>query len=347
MPLLLTSHPLQLFACARSAADPQWNSWKLKNSTCRPPPPKRYPKFEQRLDLAKGVVTLKSGAVVVSIYADWHHDVTRVKVTITDGSKFSAKIYSQNWRNASRPIVGGELQPLNACPGEFGHPENVTRKADTTVLPKGPELLWYRRNPARTIVQATMEQQLLPQAALHNKATGKQLDILSNNTFGVLVQAAGATRLSKLDGSGGTALQTTAKSSTLELMVSANVEQTASAEVWEAQVRAKAASAATLSFDDALTAHAAHWAKIWARSWMDTGAEFGSEAYNQTLGIALGRYVNLCQGRGKTPTHFTGGIFFQAHIDGFDYDYRTWSAPYCEWRLCAVLLLRFIACSSC
>ena len=263
----------------------------------------------------------------MSIFADWHHDVIRVKVTSTDDSKFSAKIYSQNWRNVSRPIVRGEIQPIGACLGEFGVPANITRQQDTTVQTQAPELMWYRRNPERTIVQATMEQQLLPQSALYNQQTGKQLDILANNTFGVLVQAAGASRFSKLDNIGN-ALHTVSPESSLELQISANVEQTTSVAVWQDHLRAKAAAAAKVSFNDALTAHAAHWAAIWARSWMDTGAQPGSEAYNQSLGIALGRYVNLCQGRGKTPTHFTGGIFFDAHISGYDYDYRSWGAAY-------------------
>jgi hypothetical protein len=176
-------------------------------------------------------------------------------------------------------------------------------------------------------VQATMEQQLLPQSALHNQETGKQLDILANNTFGVLVQAVGASRLSKVS-SNGNALKTIAPESCLELQIVAHVDQTTSAALWEQQVRGKATGAANVSFNDALTAHATHWGAIWARSWMDTGAQSGTEAYNQSLGIALGRYVNLCQGRGKTPTHFTGGIFYDAHIGGNDYDYRSWGAAY-------------------
>ena len=278
--------------------------------------------------MEEGLVTLQSANVIVSIFADWHHDVIRVRVNSTDGSVFSARVYSQNWRNVSRPIAGGELQPLGACLGEFGVPTSITRRQDTTVATQAPELLWFRRNPERTIVQATMEQQLLPQSALHNEQTGKQLDILANNTFGVLVQAAGASRLTSANSGDANALRTVAPESLLELQISANVEQTTSAEVWQEHIRAKAAAAAQVSFNDALTAHAEHWARIWARSWMDTGAQPGSEAYNQSLGIALGRYVNLCQGRGKTPTHFTGGIFFDAHISGYDYDYRSWGAAY-------------------
>lgn len=70
------------------------------------------------------------------------------------------------------------------------------------------------------------------------------------------------------------------------------------------------------------------------------GGDVVAEAYNQSLGIALGRYVNLCQGRGKTPTHLTGGIFYQAeagqpgidpHHARYDYDYRVWGTP-CWWQ---------------
>ena len=54
--------------------------------------------------------------------------------------------------------------------------------------------------------------------------------------------------------------------------------------------------------------------------------------------IALGRYVNLCQGRGETPTHFTGGIFTTFNSQSksaastyatFDsFDYRSWGSAY-------------------
>ena len=132
-------------------------------------------------------------------------------------------------------------------------------------------------------------------------------------------------------------LETVGTTGVLELQISAHVAQTGSAQEWTEQLRAKAAKAAAVPYESALEAHAAHWTAIWQRSWFDTLADPGTDSYNQSLGIALGRYVNLCQGRGKTPTHFTGGIFYQASkgesgIDPayshYDYDWREWSAPY-------------------
>ena len=76
---------------------------------CELAPPKKYPEFKQRLSLEEGLVTLQSANVIVSVFADWYHDVIRVRVNSTDGSVFSARVYSQNWRNVSRPIAGGEL----------------------------------------------------------------------------------------------------------------------------------------------------------------------------------------------------------------------------------------------
>eukprot|EP01047_Picozoa_sp_COSAG01_P019997 COSAG01_NODE_1129_length_11575_cov_19.751917_7_plen_1038_part_00 len=328
----------QMFSCARRfASDGAWSSWQLKNSTCQPLPPKRYPTFKQRLDLNRGLVTLKSGPLQLEIWVDWIHDVTRIRLNTTDGSAFGARVVSQNWRNVTRPIVGDELQPMGLCLGEFGIAENITRQKDTTVESSG-ELLWYRRNPERTVVTATMEQQLLPLSALHNPVTGKQLDILSNNTFGLLVQSSASSPVELHSvGTGGTVLETSETTGMLELQISAHVAQTPSAQTWMAQLRAKAAKAAAVSYETALQAHAAHWAAIWQRSWFDTLAEPGTDSYNQSFGFALGRYVNLCQGRGKTPTHFTGGIFYQAakgesgidpQYNRYDYDWRSWGAPY-------------------
>ena len=64
---------------------------------------------------------------------------------------------------------------------------------------------------------------------------------------------------------------------------------------------------------------------------MRTSAPPRSELWNHTFAAAVGRYVNLIQQRGDTPSHFTGGIFtFDSHdaADPRGYDHRTWGGAY-------------------
>ena len=64
---------------------------------------------------------------------------------------------------------------------------------------------------------------------------------------------------------------------------------------------------------------------VWAG--LHTTAPPLSELWNHTAGAVLGRYVNLCQMGGDTPSHFTGGIrTFDSHdsFEPYSYDYRDW-----------------------
>ena len=174
---------------------------------------------------------------------------------------------------------------------------------------KRDDLLWYRRNPAYTAVDASMKQQLL-------NVTEEQglRDVLKNNTFGALVSG------------------TQTSPASYEFAVVVHVRQTASAGDWLRQLKAKAAEAARTPFDAAKAAHTATWAKTWQRSWMRTSAAARSELWNHTFAAAVGRYVNLIQQRGDTPSHFTGGIFTfdadDAANPGKSYDYRAWGGAY-------------------
>ena len=306
-----------------------------------PPPPQAYPPFEQELDLERGLVTVTSGAIRIEVFVDWINDVTRVQINSTDGSSFGVNVSTWLWRNESTPICKGKrsgqfsptgttCMPIDTCPPPS---DGMHFGADTIVRSAAPELLWYRRNPARTSVDASLEQQLLPSVAEGSR------DVLGNNTFGVLVSqasaaAVGGGRLRK--GADG-ALQS-GRTTQLEVLISAHVNQTASAVAWQAQLRAKATAAGAISHASARAAHAAAWRQIWGRSWMHTSADAGTEAWNNSMTIALGRYVNLCQGRGDTPTHFTGGIFTTFNSQSksaastyatFDsFDYRSWGSAY-------------------
>jgi hypothetical protein len=346
------SRAAQMFSTCASAttlrADKDWNSWYLNitASSCPPPPPpKAYPPFVQELDLERGLVTVRSGVIVVEVFVDWLNDVTRVQVNSTDGSSFAVKVSTFLWRNQTTPVctggrkgqfaqTGSVCMPIDICPDPSG--DGMSFAADTIVDSAAPELLWYRRNPAWTSVDASLVQQLLPSVAEGSR------DNLGNNTFGVLVSqaasASGGSRLRKGTDGAAAALQS-GSTSVFEVVITAHVNQSSSAEAWQAQLRTKATAAgAIVSHADARAAHAAAWRAIWARSWMYSDAPPGSEQYNNSMTIALGRYVNLCQGRGDTPTHFTGGIFTTFNQDSkgasgvyasFDsYDYRSWGSAY-------------------
>jgi alpha-L-fucosidase 2 len=326
----------QLFGLCASATslryDKDWNSWYLNTtaSNCPPPPPpKVYPAFDQELDLERGLVTVRSGAIVVEVFVDWLSDVTRVQVNSTDSSTFAANISTWLWRNQTTPVCEGTLcMPIDICPTPT---DSMRFAADTIVDSTSPELLWYRRNPARTSVDASLAQQLLP------SETEGSRDTLGNNTFGMLISqppgTVGGNELHK--GTDGT-LQS-GRTNSITVMISAHVNQTSSAQAWQDQLRGKMASAEAISHADARVAHATAWRAIWTRSWMHSDAPPGSEQYNNSMTIALGRYVNLCQGRGDTPTHFTGGIFTTFNQDSkgdgqystfSSYDFRSWGSAY-------------------
>ena len=101
----------QLFACAKTdptgRPDPNWNSWRLRGSTCGQPPPRTYPKFEQTLDVDKNLLTITSGGVELELFADWNNDVIRGRVTsaaaaAAAGSRpLRARIVQRGWRNVT------------------------------------------------------------------------------------------------------------------------------------------------------------------------------------------------------------------------------------------------------
>ena len=346
----------QLLSCGMPLAqsDRRWTSYYLNASTnCSAPAPSplpRYPAFEQVLDIEQGLLSISSGGITVQLFADWNTDVIRVRVQASaHGGNFTAKVTTRNWRNVTQHLGdcskleanGNKVNPAcgavsdgGACFGQHGLSANVSIRADTVVHSTRPELLWYRRNPEYTLVDASMKQQLLNGTPHKNP--------LKNNTFGVLVSSASTsgTMDTSTDGHFLTTSRDTGPVATFELAIVAHVNQTASAAEWQQQIHAKRKAAlhesddqiAPMTFDAALTVHSVQWAEHWSRSWLHaTTAPRYSELWNHTAAAALGRYVNLAQMRGDTPSHFTGGIFtFDSHdsFDSLSYDQRAWGGAY-------------------
>lgn len=144
-------------------------------TNCTPPAPvvPKYRSFEQTLDIEAGLLTISSGGAKLQLFADWNADVIRIRLTAEGNT--TAKIVTRNWRNVSRYIgdcskmVGEkqsnaackEMSDGGACFGQHGLPSVVSIRPDTVVDSPDGELMWYRRNPPSTIVDASMKQQLL------------------------------------------------------------------------------------------------------------------------------------------------------------------------------------------
>jgi len=120
--------------------------------------------FEQRLVLREGRIKIAAGDVGrrldLELFVDAERDVIHVSGRSEQPLQVSASL--ENWRNASRRLIGAELESSWTMKGAPASIE-VNESADIDVDQAGA-VVWYHRNEG-SIVRLTLEHQGLASAA--------------------------------------------------------------------------------------------------------------------------------------------------------------------------------------
>jgi hypothetical protein len=305
----------------------------------------RLIRFEQRLDHERGVMCVSALDVqgrntTMELWADRTDHSVRLKVDASQPLNLSLALFL--WRTNTR-FDAKSPEVANArygdCGDAYSHGDTVEQ------LPGGRGLRWgWRANASESVFGRSLAQQGLADVAR------LVVDPLTNLTAGAAVfGTADGVPLRVLRPAAGVGVRTNGEgvygqltagtmASAFELTTVPLVgTEWSSTETWAATLDAAVKTAAAVPYAAALAAHERAWAKDWAQSWVVVGGtqdRAGTEAWNVTQALVLGRYLDLCQGSGPWPIKWQGGLFhYDSPPSNENIDSHGWGGAYWIWEM--------------
>ena len=320
-----------LFYMARSGTFDENNTMlKLGRMRLRLDPALSETDFSQRLCLQDGSVELSAGPegdrVRLSMWVDVFKPVVHLEMHADRPRK--ATLAYESWRYGDRLLRKNESFQNTY---KWQPPAGLQMRSDVfEVRPHG--LVFYHQNPARTIVDATVDQQGL------SDVRDGLFDPVSGRISGGLVDAPGFRFRGTSEGN---YIDTPYRAWQLESGRRRDFEvrvvlHTAQEEMesWKQDLRTTLAS---LRRDADRRASAAWWKQLWQRSFIELFPDGPGEdadpdraaAWRIGRNYALFRYQLACNAYGQWPTKFNGGLFtfdprFVNPQRPFTPDFRNW-----------------------
>ena len=275
--------------------------------------------FSQKLRLEAGSIEIATPAAKLRLWVDANHPV--VQVDAETAQPVTAQVILENWRKATRKLVGGNILSGGTVAQEgvssWGNwPDKQKVNADTILPAKPGQLAWCHHN-----VESQWKRNLELTALGAEIPNGK--DPILDRSFGAVVRAEG------FDTVAPTELKTVRATKAFSVRIVPLTTFASSPEAWRTQAE-KVADAVPADTDARFSAHEAWWRDFWNRSWIELTPANASDnrAETQTAQVsrayALQRFVNACAGRGALPIKFNGSLFT---VDGRDPDFRAWTIP--------------------
>ena len=276
--------------------------------------------FRQHLKLREGVIVIESKIqgqpATLRLWVDANQPVLRVEADSAVPVTCRAEV--ELWRLRERPF--GPQDDSHSSSGLSDQACKPVVLPDVVMPTTAPQVLWYHRN-TRSVYELGLQVQHL------GSLTGKFADPLLNRTFGASLRGDGFVADGKL------ALKSAAPAKHQTLTLTALTAQTATPEIWLAQLEKLERNIATHDLTQSRLAHEAWWRDFWNRSWIFVDGT--PEAALVTRGYVLQRFICACSGRGASPIKFNGSIFTVEKQPGAspetpdgDPDWRLWGGNY-------------------
>ncbi len=269
--------------------------------------------FSQTLNLSDGNVVITDGASRVSIDVDVFHPVVHVSVN----SSRPRRVYVsyETWRHHDRPIRGLESQQ---CSYKFGAPKEIFTHADT--LRQSAHGVWfYHVNPAKTVFDATMQQQKLTVAdTLFNP--------IGSLVFGGRMKCDGLTFAGTSEGAyASTDFRAYNFVSPKAVRNTQFTIALGASQDGMAAFKNMVEQAEKLSTAKSLKATRNWWHQYWQHSYVRATGRYAEICRN----YELFRYMLGCNALSQWPTKFNGGLFTFDPVyvnPKYDYtpDFRRW-----------------------
>lgn len=302
-----------LFYLAKSDAwDVNANLLKVGRLRIRYDPPlytASTKQYNQTLDLLTGSITIESDGYMVLLFVDSVLNTFRLKTDRTDGQPFSTTVSLEVWRTSPTPASG------SFCKSRYTFPDTVV---DPLPEPFPQSVVWYHRNEKQNSTYWSDTLTLQDLSGFNWTLPNP----LTNVTFGGIVRGTDLKRVNgtTLTGSG------LAK---LDVAVTLQTLTVDSADDWVYYIEKQ--SNGNPNVDVSFKQTASSWMNFWARSGViinDTSGGEGMEnnGYKVSAQSVYQRFLDACDGRGKTPIKFNGQQFT---LDvGKGPDYRDWAGGF-------------------
>ncbi len=272
--------------------------------------------FRQILHLNEGYAEVMLHGATVCVWADVFKPV--IHIEINSPKPVCCALDYENWRFEDRPLQKGEGRQNSL---KWASTKGITVSRDS-VRAVGSEVIFFHRNPIRTVFDRTVEAEGLGEFK-------EQLwNPLSYLTFGGRLRCEGLT----FAGIGGGKyadtefrawkFRSTRPAKRFRATIVLHNAQTASASEW---IDGLDATERTVRRNADRNASRAWWQDFWQRSYIEADGPAAALTRNYTLF----RYMLGCNAYGTEPTKFNGGLFTfdPVYVDPllhFSPDYRNW-----------------------
>jgi hypothetical protein len=310
-----------LFYIAKSGTFDEHNSM-LKQGRVRvrlSPNPFAGKTFKQELNLREGSVQIhgknKNVTADIRIWVDVFNPLIHVEVS--GNRELKAEVFYENWRYQDRLLRNGESHQNSY---KSFAPAGLKTAKDEIQF-EGDKVLFYHRNPEKTVVDVTVEQQGL------ENVKNQIYNPLKNLIFGGVLEARG---LKPAGITSGTYANTDYKAWKLESIhpqknyfvnIRLHSAQTSNLDDWKQVLEQPIQSDSRKNL--------AWWKSFWERSFIyiqDNGKTVKGRELARNY--QLFRYMLGCNAYGQSPTKFNGGLFTYDPIytrkRAFTPDYRAW-----------------------
>ncbi|MBQ9811779.1 MAG: hypothetical protein IJM54_00575 [Thermoguttaceae bacterium] len=287
--------------------------------------------YTQTLDTKRGVVTIDYGCIgfetQIELWVDVDRDVVVVEAK-TD-REIEPYVFFYIWRDEN---AGAVAYP--ECSDLFWKSETVP-EIRPDYFAKGDELgaddrigVYHHNVPTPYFDDISKTQGL-------DDFPGR-INPLEKRAFGCVVACENAKRVddNKLQAAKGTAFRFEIAAHT--------TDRAESAQAWIDEANAVLTDAASVSVEARKEARDKYWFDFSTHSWVrftpnydplmteEEKAALAQETFAVTQGCALQRFISACEGRGKYPIKYNGGIFTTAPVAGAPgrHDYRKWGPGY-------------------
>ncbi len=274
--------------------------------------------FRQTLCLHDGYNEVRMKGVTLCLWADVSRPVVHLELA---GEKpFTYTVAYENWRYADRPIRKGEGQQ---CSYKWAVPKNAVTTRDS-VAARGNEVVFFHRNPARTVFDYVVAQQGM------DGVKSRLTNPIGNLVFGGRLWGENLAYAGTLQGEyAGTdyrawRFRAAKPARRHEVLIALHTQQTPDLAAWQEGLQQTVASIRT---DRDRRDSRAWWNAFWERSFIESPT--AGKASEITRNYTLFRYMLGCNARGAWPTKFNGGLFtfdplWVDKAQAFTPDYRKW-----------------------
>ena len=309
-----------LFYVAKSGAFDE-NNTLLKQGRFRihltPSPFLNATDFRQTLKLNDGYVEISANGTTVQLWADVFKPV--IHVDIQSKKAINSEVRYESWRYTNRLIRKGEGDQTSY---KWAPPKGLVTRKDSVSTTEN-SVVFYHRNPGKTIFDVTVAQQGLEavKSQLYNPLSNL---ISGGKLWGDNLIFTGTEKANYI----GTDFQAWIfKSKKVfqkqSITIALEISQTENIAAWNS---ALGKTITTINPKTDCKQSIAWWNEFWNRSFI----HIGGEAENLSRNYTLFRYMLGCNAHSQWPTRFNGGLFTfdPALVDSgrkFTPDYRRWT----------------------